>query len=58
MFTIAVTKYNAGEGITETEYNYIEKYNITDDFLILEDSKMGVLHYIQKDQVLEFEVNW
>jgi hypothetical protein len=58
MYTIIVTKYNGGDGITETEYNYIDKYKITDDFLILEDSKMGVLHYITKDQVLEFEVNW
>ena len=56
--TILVTKYNGGEGITKTEYNNIKKYNITDDFLILEDSKMDVLHYIQKDQVLEFKVNW
>lgn len=46
------------DGITETEYNHIKKYKITDDFLILEDSKMDVLHYIQKDQVLEFKVNW
>ena len=56
--TILVTKYNGGDGITETEYNHIKKYKITDDFLILEDSKMDVLHYIQKDQVLEFKVNW
>lgn len=56
--TILVTKYNAGDGITKTEYNHIKKYKITDDFLILEDSKMDVLHYIQKDQVLEFKVNW
>lgn len=55
MFTITVTKYNGGEGITETEYNHIEKYKITDDFLILENSNFGVLHYIQKDEVLEFE---
>lgn len=58
MFTITLTKYNAGEGITETEYNNIDKYKITDDYLILERSKMGILYYITKDQVLEFEVNW
>lgn len=56
--TILVTKYNGAEGITKTEYNHIKKYKITDDFLILEDSKMDVLHYIKKDQVLEFKVNW
>ena len=58
MFNITVTKYNGGEGITLATYNDIEKYKITDDFLILEDSKFGVIQYIQKDQVLEFEVNW
>lgn len=56
MFTIIVTKYNGGDGITTTEYNYIEKYEITDDYLILDDDTNEIKTYIQKDQILEFEV--
>lgn len=58
MFTINVINHNAGDGVTDTEYNNIDKYKITDDYLILESSKMGILYYITKDQVLEFEVKW
>ncbi|CAD0300239.1 hypothetical protein [Enterococcus phage vB_EhiS_268] len=54
MFTITVTKYNGGNGITEEEYNHIEKYKITDDYLILDADRIKT--HIQKNQVLEFEV--
>lgn len=53
---ILVTKYNGGDGITTTEYNYINNYEITDDYLILDDDTNEIKTYIQKDQVLEFEV--
>ena len=53
---ILVTKYNGGDGITTTEYNYINNYEITDDYLILDDDTNEIKIYIQKDQVLEFEV--
>lgn len=55
MLNVLVTKYNAGEGLVVDEYNYISKYEITDDYLILDDED-GIKIYIQKDQVLEFEV--
>jgi hypothetical protein len=58
MFTIAVTKYNAGEGIETMLYTDVNQYKITDDYLILEHKPIGSIVYIQKDQVLEFEVNW
>lgn len=58
MFTIAVTKYNAGEGIETMLYTDVNQYKITDDYLILERKPIGSIIYIQKDQVLEFEVNW
>lgn len=56
MFKVLVTNYNGGEGIQVNEYNYINKYSIRDDYLILEDDTNQVKTYIQKDQVLEFEV--
>lgn len=56
MMKILVTKYNGGDGITTTEYNYINNYEITDDYLILDDDTNEIKTYIQKDQVLEFEV--
>ena len=56
MMKILVTKYNDGDGITTTEYNYINNYEITDDYLILDDDTNEIKTYIQKDQVLEFEV--
>ena len=56
MMKILVTKYNGGDGITTTEYNYINNYEITDDYLILDDDNNEIKTYIQKDQVLEFEV--
>lgn len=60
MFTIAVTKYNAGEGIETMLYTDVNQYKITDDYLILEHKPIGPIGsivYIQKDQVLEFKVN-
>lgn len=57
MYTIILTKSNSYGGITETEYNNIGNYRITDDFLIMEDSNMGGSYYIPKDQILEFELN-
>ena len=56
MMKILVTKYNGGDGITTTEYKYINNYEITDDYLILDDDTNEIKTYIQKDQVLEFEV--
>lgn len=58
MFNITVTKYNAGEGTETMLYLDVDKYNITDDYLILQRKEIGSIVYIQKDQVLEFEVNW
>lgn len=57
MFTVVITKNNGYGGITETEYHDIKNYRITDDFLILEDSKMGGSYYIPREEVLEFELN-
>lgn len=56
MLKIVVTSYNGGEGIQINEYNYITEYLVTDDYLILDDNTNGIKTYIQKDQVLEFEV--
>ena len=58
MFTISVTNYNTGEGINVTEYTDVNQYKITEDYLILESRATGSIIYIQKAQVLEFEVNW
>lgn len=54
MMKIVVTKYIGGEEIRVIKYNYISKYEITDDYLILDDNKIKT--YLKKDQVLEFEV--
>lgn len=56
MYTITLTKYNTYGGLIETQYNDIAKYRITDDLLILEDSKMRGSYYIPRKEVLEFEV--
>lgn len=58
MFKLLVTKYNAGEGIQVTEINYVDRYWFNNDYLILEDDTNQVKTYIQKDQVLEFEVHY
>lgn len=58
MFKVLVTKYNGGEGIQVTEINYIDRYWFNDDYLILEDDTNQVKTYIQKEQVLEFEVHY
>lgn len=58
MFKLLVTKYNAGEGIQVTEINYVDRYWFNDDYLILEDDTNQVKTYIQKEQVLEFEVHY
>lgn len=39
MFTITVTKYNGGEGIETILYVDVDKYNITEDYLILQRKK-------------------
>lgn len=57
MFNITVTKFN-GEGVETMLYVDVDKYNITEDYLILQRKEIGSIVYIQKDQVLEFEVNW
>lgn len=57
MFTIIVTKFN-GEGVETMLYTDVNKYKITEDYLILERKEICSIVYIQKDQVLEFEVNW
>lgn len=56
MFKVLVTNYNGGEGIQVNAYNYIDKYYFEDDYVILYDTTNKVKTYIQKDQVLEFEV--
>lgn len=58
MFEVLVTKYNAGEGIEVMLYSDVNKYNTTENYLILERKSIGSIVYIQKDQVLEFEVTW
>ena len=58
MFELVVTKYNAGEDIETILYTDVNQYKITKDYLILERRPIGSFIYIQKDQVLEFEVNW
>lgn len=58
MFEVLVTKYNAGEGIEVIEYNYIDKYYFEEGYLVLEDNTNEIKTYIQKDQVLEFEVHY
>lgn len=58
MNKLLVTKYNAGEGIEVILYCDVNKYNITEDYLILERKSINSIVYIQKDQVLEFEVKW
>ena len=58
MFKVLVTNYNGGEGIQVNEYNYIDKYYFEDDYVILYDTTNKVKTYIQKDQVLEFEVHY
>ena len=57
MFNITVTKFN-GEGVETMLYVDVDKYNITEDYLILQRKEIGSIVYIQKDQVLEFEVGW
>lgn len=57
-FIERMTKYNACEGIEMIEYNDMNQYKITEDYLILGNRESGYIVYIQKDQVLEFEVNW
>nr|DAR45608.1 MAG TPA: hypothetical protein [Caudoviricetes sp.] len=57
MYKVVVTNYNAGEGIQVTEFNYVDRYWFNNDYLILEDDTNQVKTYIQKDQVLEFEVS-
>lgn len=56
MFKVVVTKYNAGEGIEVTEFNYINEYAVIDDYLMLKDETNQVKTYIKNEQILEFEV--
>jgi hypothetical protein len=56
MFKIVVTKYNAGEGIEVTEFNYVNEYAVIDDYLMLKDETNQVQTYIKNEQILEFEV--
>lgn len=58
MYTITLIKSNGYGGTTEVEYHHIDKYRITNDFLILEDSRMSGSYYIPANEVLEFELNW
>lgn len=58
MFELVVTKYNAGEDIETMLYCDVNQYKITEDYLIVERREIGSIVYIQKDQVLEFEVKW
>lgn len=56
MYKIVVTKYNAGEGIEVTEFNYVNEYEVIDDYLMLKDETNQVKTYIKNEQILEFEV--
>lgn len=56
MMKIYVTKSNGGEAVTLATYTTISNYSITDEYLILDDDTHNIKRYIQKDQVLEFEV--
>lgn len=58
MYKLLVTKYNAGEGIQLTEINYVDRYWFNNGYLILEDDTNQITTYIQKEQVLEFEVHY
>lgn len=58
MFKVVVTNYHGGEGIEVIEYNYIDKYYFEEGYLVLEDNTNEIKTYIQKDQVLEFEVHY
>lgn len=58
MYKVIVVTNREYGGITEIEYKNIDKYKITDDFLILDEYKTGGSYYIERDQILEFEVNW
>ena len=58
MYKVIVVTNREYGGITETEYKNIDKYKITDDFLILDESKTGGSYYIARDKILEFEVKW
>lgn len=58
MYKVIVTKYNDEEGVQVTEFNYVDRYWFNNDYLILEDDTNQVKTYIQKDQVLEFEVHY
>lgn len=56
MMKILVTKSNGGAAVTLATYTTISNYSITDEYLILDDDTNNIKRYIQKDQVLEFEV--
>ena len=56
MYKIVVTKYNAGEDIEVTEFNYVNEYAVIDGYLVLDDETNKVKTHIQNDQILEFEV--
>lgn len=58
MYSITLIKSNGYGGTTEVEYHNIDKYRITNDFLILDSSRMSGSYYIPADEVLEFELNW
>lgn len=58
MYKVVVTKRNADESIEVTEFTYINEYALVDDYLLLKDETNKVKTYIQKDQVLEFEVHY
>lgn len=48
MYKVVVTKYNAGEGIEVTEFDYINEYALVDDYLLLKDETNQVKTYIKK----------
>lgn len=58
MFEVVVTNYKAGEGVETMLYCDVNQYKITKDYIILERRAIGSIVYIQKAQVLEFEVTW
>lgn len=58
MYKVIVVTNREYYGITEIEYKNIDKYKITDDFLILDEYKTGGSYYIARDHILEFKVDW
>lgn len=58
MYKVVVTTYNDEEGVQVSEFNYVNEYEVIDDYLMLQDETNQVKTYIKNEQVLEFEVHY